>query len=316
MRKTNLSPFLLIEIGGTHTRCAVTSGSEPPDRVALFRNAEYADLDAVVAAYLETLDGPQPRRTAIALAGPMDEPPVHLTNLGWTVDTVRLIRRFDWSDVVVMNDFEALACAVPRLRPDELLTLQTGEPAADMPIAVLGPGTGLGVSGLVPCGGQWYPLSGEGGHVTLPAANDHEAELLKALRLDHGHVSAERVLCGPGLLSLYRLLSDRPEANTPADVNRLANAGDHAALETVESFCLFLGTVAADVALTLGARGGVYLGGGILPALRGLLANSGFIERFTDKGRFSTYLESVPVHLITAETPALRGIAVHPRVAP
>lgn len=316
MRKTELIPLLLIEIGGTHTRCAVKSGDQPPGRVALFHNAEYADLDAVVAAYLNTLNGPRPRRTAIALAGPVDEPPVHLTNLGWTVDTARLVRRFDWSDVVVMNDFEALACAVPQLRPDELLTLQAGEPAADAPIAVLGPGTGLGVSGLVPCGGLWYPLSGEGGHVTLPVASDREAKLIETLRREHGHVSAERVLCGPGLLSLYRLLCDRPEADTPADVSRLANAGDRAALETVRSFCLFLGTVAADVALILGARGGVYLGGGILPALRGLLENSGFIERFTDKGRFSSYLESVPVHLITAETPALRGIAAHPRVAP
>lgn len=309
-----MKKLLLVEIGGTHTRCAVSSGAADPVGIVVFDNAAYRDPESVIAAYLDGLGRTHPERAALAVAAPMISEPIHLTNLDWTVDTGRLKKRFGWKHATVINDFEALACVVPVLTRDELSTVRSGKPAPDSPVAVLGPGTGLGVSGLVPCEEAWYPISGEGGHVTLAAADEREAAIIAELRRKHGHVSAERVLSGPGLLSLYHLVASRPAAGSPAEVSGLADSGDRDALEALELFFRFLGTVCSDVALTLGARGGVYLGGGILPLMAGHLARSGFAPRFIAKGRYREYLERIPVHLIVAKTPALRGIARHPRV--
>lgn len=315
MSDTPLSGLLLIEIGGTHCRCATASGERGPESVTVFKNTRYPGLESIVTDYLDQLGATAPDRAAIAVAGPVDTQPVHLTNLGWTLDTEALKERFGWSQAVLVNDFEALACAAPLLSDDELLTIRSGKPAPGAAIAVLGPGTGMGVSGLVPCGKQWYPVRGEGGHVTLPAADEREAEILGILRREHGHVSAERVLSGPGLLTLYQTLAPSSRACSPEAVTSLAENGDTHALEALELFFCFLGTFCGDVALTLGARGGVYLGGGILPALRNRLLASRFATRFADKGRFSAYLEPIPVRLIIADTPALRGLVRHPLVA-
>lgn len=314
MQSGRLDSVLLIEIGGTHTRCGIARAEHRPERVALFDNADHPDLPSVIAAYLDELAGAAPRRAALAAAAPPDDGPVELTNLGWTLDRRGLEQRFGWTDTVVVNDFEVLACAVPLLAPEELFPVQDAQPTPGAPVAVLGPGTGLGVSGLVPCNNRWYPISGEGGHVTLSATDDREAEIVRRLRLQYGHVSAERVLCGPGLLALYRLIAGHPKAGSPLDVTRLADSGDEDARQALDLFFRFLGTVAGDLALTLGARGGVYLGGGILPILKERLAESGFASRFRDKGRFSDYVRNIPVYLILAETPALRGLMVHPRV--
>ena len=303
-----------MEIGGTHTRCAISRDGGPPEATAGFDNADHPDLESVLAAYLETLDAPVPRRAGLAVAAPVHAQPLRLTNLGWTVDGDRLKKRFGWNTVALVNDFEALACAVPLLDRDELLVVQPGEAVPGAAVAVLGPGTGLGVSGLLSCGGRWAPISGEGGHVTLAAVDDRETEILGMLRRRHEHVSAERVLSGPGLLSLYRLLADRPAADSPRDVTRLAESGDPFAVESLALFFRFLGIVAGDLALTLGARGGVYLGGGILPGIRERLLKSDFGRRFVGKGRFAAYLQRVPVFLIVAEMPGLRGLARHPRV--
>ena len=314
MQSGRLDSVLPIEIGGTHTRCGIARTEHRPERVGLFDNADHPDLPSVIAAYLDELAGAAPRRAALAAAGPPDDGPVELTNLGWTLDRRGLEQRFGWTDTVVVNDFEALACAVPRLAPEELFPVQDAQPTPGAPVAVLGPGTGLGVSGLVPCKNRWYPISGEGGHVTLAATDDRETGIVRRLHLQYGHVSAERVLCGPGLLALYRLIAGRPKAGSPLDVTRLAGSGNEDARQALDLFFRFLGTVAGDLALTLGVRGGVYLGGGILPILKERLAESGFASRFRDKGRFSDYVRNIPVYLILAETPALRGLMVHPHV--
>lgn len=315
MRETGLNELLLVEIGGTHTRCAVSRGASKPDRIVVFDNDAHRDPESVIAAYLDGLATTHPTRAALAVAAPVvTETPLRLTNVDWTVDTARLKQRFGWTGATVINDFEALACAVPALSGSELFTIRPGKPAPGAPIAVLGPGTGLGVSGLVPCGAAWYPVSGEGGHVTLAAADEREAEIIGKLRREHGHVSAERVLSGAGLLSLYRLVAERPRAESAAAVSRLADAGDRDALDALEQFFRFLGTVCSDVALTMGARGGVYLGGGMLPLMKAHMARSGFARRFLAKGRYQGYLERIPVRLIVAENPALRGITRHPNV--
>lgn len=306
---------LLVEIGGTHTRCGIAHDGAGPDRIAVFHNADHSSLSSVIETYLDDFAGDATlRRAALAVAAPVDGERLELTNLGWAVDSRQLVKRFGWSDAAVINDFEALACAVPALSADELLVIQTGAPAPDAPRAILGPGTGLGVSGLIPCGAKWYPISGEGGHVTLAAHDDRETDVLTRLRRKCEHVSAERILSGPGLLTLYKLLADHPGADSPLEVTRLASAGDERALQALELFFRFLGTVSGDLALTLGARGGVYLGGGILPMLKQQLMESGFVRRFSDKGRFSDYLKPIPVYLILAEAPALRGLIMHPHV--
>ena len=189
---------------------------------------------------------------------------------------------------------------------------------ASAPMALIGPGTGLGVSGLVPDGqGGWLPLAGEGGHVSLAAQTDLEAQVIQQLaRRYEGHVSAERVLSGPGLVALHQALAALrgmtadPDI-TPAHITQAAlQAHDPLSLQTLETFSAFLGTVAGDLALTLGARGGVYLGGGILPHWRGWLAQSPFRARFEAKGRYRDYMAAIPVWWIDAPTsPALLGAA-------
>lgn len=310
-----MSDLLLIEIGGTHTRCAVAHDGGGPEHLVIFENADHDNLESVVTTYLNEGGVTPPSRAALAVAAPVHHLQSRpLTNINWTVDSEALEGRFGWTSVSVINDFEALACAIPLLSRDELVTIRSGEPVPGAAVAVLGPGTGLGVSGLMPAGSTWFPISGEGGHVTLAAADEREEEVLRALRRQYGHVSAERVLSGPGLLALYRVVANGAAANSPLDVTRRADDGEPKALETLELFFRFLGTVGSDVALTLGALGGVYLGGGMLPAMRDRLTASGFAERFAAKGRFTAYLEKVPVHLITADTPALRGLPVHPLV--
>lgn len=303
--------LLLIEMGATHTRCATATGTQPPRHVAMLPNADHAGAESVIAACLDTLPGPRPTRAALAVAADVDARPLRITNRGWTLDIAALQARFAWTQATIVNDFEALACAIPILASTDLVTVRTGTPQADATVAVIGPGTGLGVSGLVPGAAGGFPIRSAGGHVTLAAADPREAEVLARLRQTCGHVSAERVLSGPGLLAVYRVLGGEGAA-VPGDVTRLAAAGEPRAQETRELFFRFLGSVCADLALTLGARGGVYLGGGILPALRAALLASDFAGRFVAKGRYASYLARVPVHLIVADTPALRGLARHP----
>ena len=178
---------------------------------------------------------------------------------------------------------------------------------------MLGPGTGLGVSGLIPAGAGWTPITGEGGHVTMCAVNDREGDVMRGLRLRFNHVSAERVLSGMGLTNLYETLAAIDEVDVPQRDPRevseaaLALAEPHA-VEAVDMFCAMLGTVAGNLALTLGSTGGVYVAGGIAPKLGELFLKSEFRERFEAKGRFRDYLAPIPTYLVTHPTPAFLGL--------
>ena len=216
----------------------------------------------------------------------------------------------------MVNDFAAVARGVPHLRPDDLVQIGGGEPAPEATRAVLGPGTGLGVSGLAPStAGGWTVLEGEGGHATMAAANRREAEVLAEVGREFGHVSAERVLSGPGLVNLHaalcRLDGVAPDSGlTPRDI---AAAGverrSARCRETLRLAAAMLGTFAGDLALTLGARGGVYVAGGMVPRHVQAFAASGFRRRFEDKGRFSAYLAAIPTWVVMHEFPALLGLA-------
>lgn len=309
----HLNRTLLVEVGGTHTRCAFSDGKI--QSLNVFNNLDHPDLASVLSQYCAGLSSQRPTAAVIAVAAPVTGTRVRLTNLDWVVDSAQLKRQFALQQVRLVNDFAALACAIPNLAQRDLLIIQEGQLGDQRQnIAVIGPGTGLGTSGLVYCRDQWIPVCGEGGHVTLAAVDEREEKIVARLRERYGHVSVERVLSGPGLLDLYTVLSDSPKAKTPSDVSSRAEEGDVAALQALDLFFKFLGTASADLVLTLGARGGLYLGGGILPALRQNLEDSGFVSRFRAKGRYSSYLADIPVSLIVAENPALLGLNHYPCV--
>ncbi len=314
---------LLGDVGGTSARFALQAGDAPPRHSATLASADYAELAAAVAAYLEA-EAPQasPDAAAFAVAAPVTGDQVQMTNSPWSFSIEGLRRRLELDRLTVINDFTAIALSVPRLGDEDLSRIGGGARTPGAPIAVLGPGTGLGVSGLIPVepdrgGGGWSPLATQGGHVTLAPANDREADALAVIRREFGHASAERVLSGQGLVTLCRALAEvtgggeAPE--TPEEVTGQALAGGSAlCAAALEMFCAMLGTVASNLALTLGARGGVFIAGGIVPKLGAAFAASPFRQRFEDKGRFSDYLAAIPTYVITREAPALLGLASLP----
>lgn len=303
---------LLADIGGTNTRLAVLSPDGREGHAQTCRNADFGSLAALLRDYLSTLPAEtRPARGALAVACPVDGDAVRLTNLDWRFSIAELGAALKLAPLHVINDFTAVALAVPRLQPVDWVPIGGGTAVPDSPIGVIGPGTGLGVSGLVPAGGgSWVALAGEGGHASLAAATAQEAAILDALRRRHGHVSAERVVSGPGLLDLYHLMAGKPnQLKSAEEVTGRANDGYVMAQEALGLFFSFLGNVAGNLALTLGARGGVYLAGGILPRMAEALAASAFRERFVAKGRFRAYLEAIPTRLILAPCPAFKGLA-------
>ena len=305
---------LVADIGGTNARFALLDAHGMPERVRVLPCADYPDVVSAVEAYLSKAGRERPAVASIAIANPVTGDHITMTNHHWSFSVRAAEAKLGLQRLIVLNDFEALALALPTLAPDERSQVGGGAAAPGAPIGVLGPGTGLGAAGLIPSGKSWLPLPGEGGHVTLAATDDLEAEIIAALRRRFGHVSAERVLSGPGLVALYEtigaLCREPLEELSPAEVtNRALDGSDPLCREAVTIFCAMLGTVAGDLALTLGARGGIYLGGGILPQLGTFFETSPFRTRFEDKGRFATYLSAIPCYVIHSKYPALLGAA-------
>jgi len=310
---------LLGDIGGTNARFAWQDGNGAPlQDVLALATADHASVGAAIAHYLASTGRRAPPWCAIGIANPITGDRVQMTNSHWSFSLSALQAELGFERLRVINDFTALALALPDLQPSELRQLGGGAAVAGEPIGLVGPGTGLGVSGLLPgaAPGTWVPLQGEGGHVTLAAADGREEAVLRVLRERFGHASAERAVSGMGLEALHAALTtlDAPgsSAALPAtEITTRALAGsDVRCVEAVALFCSFLGSVAGNLALTLGARGGVYIGGGIVPRLGPLFAGSPFRERFEAKGRFRAYLAQIPVFVIHASvSPALLGAA-------
>ena len=259
----------------------------------------------------------RPRRAALALATAIHGDTVKLTNSPWTVSRAGFAAALGLDELRLLNDFEALALALPLLGDEAAGDVRwIGAPRADrrLPMAVIGPGTGLGVAGCVPAGGGWIALAAEGGHVTAAPADDFESEVLRVLRIEFRHVSAERVLSGIGLPLLHRAVSrvrgGPDETLTAEEITRRAREQrEPHALATLDTFCAMLGGFAGNVALTLGARGGVFVAGGIAQKLGEDFLRSRFRERFEAKGRFDAYLARIATALVTAPHLALRGAA-------
>lgn len=311
MASTN-QRWLVADIGGTNSRVALwqQDGTQSGQLSNLHKlsNAAFPKIDEMLAEYLSRLDdGLRPSGALLAIAGPVTGDTLSLLNINWTFNTHELSMALGLEQLLVINDFEALAYSLPHLSDTDMVSLGGGTPAPNATCALIGPGTGLGVAGLTIANGRAHAIAGEGGHVTLPATNAAEARLIDNVRERFGHCSAERILCGDGLELLHAAL--HTQALDAKSISSAASEGDPAAIATFTQFFNFLATVAGDVALTLGARGGVYLGGGILPANRDVFLASRFRERFVDKGRYRDYLGSIPTYLITHDTPALAGLA-------
>jgi len=314
-----MSASLLADVGGTNVRFAVTGadGAAPGESVS-WPCARFAGLAEAVRAYLAVMgqSGQTLRRAAFAVAAPIDAEPIRLTNSGWTLDRRELQREFGFEQLFVANDYAALARALPTLSAADLKLLgDVAPPLPRLAMAVLGPGTGLGVAGLVPAASGWSVVAGEGGHATLAAADDYEAAVIAAARRQFPHVSAERLLSGTGLPFLWRAVAavdgvTPAEALAPEVITRLGVASSDAQCRrTVDLFFALLGSFAGNVALTFGARGGVFISGGIVPQLADFAERSAFRQRFQAKGRFEDYLRAIPTAVIVAQGVALRGLA-------
>lgn len=296
---------LLADVGGTNARFALQAPHGKPDSVRKVRTDDFKSLEEAIRDYL-TRAGVRPERAAIAVASPVTDDKIEMTNHPWSFSVAALRDALGVTELRVVNDFEAVAMSLPRLDVAELHQVGGGAATPDAPLAVIGPGTGLGVAALV----QGWAVPTEGGHVTMPACDEREAEMLARIRARLGHVSAERVLSGMGLQNLYRALGPDMEPLEPDEISaRALDGSDARAAAALEMFCAMLGTVAGNLALTLGARGGVYIAGGIVRRFAEFFARSAFRERFEDKGRFREYLAPIPVWIIGTENPALIGLA-------
>jgi glucokinase len=314
-RQLPAATWLVGDVGATNARFGLVS----PDGALLhsgnFACADFAGIGAAIAAYLATSgDLAMPRLGALAIAAPISGDEIQLTNNPWSFSLARLRDRLGFERLVAINDFTAVALAVPRLSVGDRMPVGGGAPVAGTPIAVLGPGSGLGVSGLIPAGPGWFPLAGEGGHATMAPGNEREYAVLELMRRRFDHVSAERCLSGPGLVNLYNslaVLDCVPAAPYSAAqiIDLETGAKDPLCREATAMFCAMLGGFAGDLALTLGARGGVYIAGGIVPRLGARFADSAFRERFEAKGRMGALLAAIPSYVVTHKLPAFLGCA-------
>jgi glucokinase len=305
---------LIADIGGTNARFALARGGTIEGLKVLPTHGYKTLADAARAYLAEMPDAASVKRGAFDMAGPVVGGHAQLTNGGWAFVIEELRRELGFDDLKVVNDFAAAALGIPHLEPSDVIQIGAGTREEFGPIGVVGPGTGLGVGGLVHSAQGWVVIPGEGGHVTMGAASEEEARLLAILRGKFGHVSAERVLSGQGIENLYDAVREeagRPGPHRPAsEITPAALSGaDADASRALDIFCAMLGTIAGNLALTLGATGGVYLIGGILPRFPDRFAASGFRARFEDKGRLAPYLRPIPTYLVTHENPALPGLA-------
>lgn len=306
-------PRLLGDVGGTNARFAIMYRPGELAEIRVLACAAYPGIREAIAAYLAEA-GVCVRTGVIAIANPVSGDEVRMTNHHWSFSVAELTAALGFRKLLVVNDFEALAMSIPVLHESELRRLGAQGIQRRGVIGVIGPGTGLGVAYLVPLAGGWLPLATEGGHVSLAPATPRQSAVLEQLRSRYSHISAERLLSGQGLPLLYQTLCELDGAPfQPIDsaqlVERALDGGEPRAVEAFSLFSHWLGSVAGNLALSLGAAGGIYLGGGVIARLGRLFDVAAFRDGFEAKGRFAPYLRQIPTWLITAEFPALIGAA-------
>lgn len=301
--------WLVADIGATSARCA---RYRPADRriadLSIYRNDDFPDLGKLLAGYLSS--GEKPAFAAVAIAAPIAGDDVRMTNREWRFNRLELAQQLGLRGLHVINDFHAVAFALPDLRNKDLAEVGKASAYRGGTRATLGPGTGLGVGAWIGDGEGGEAMFGEGGHVTLPARNAEEDRIITRLRERYGHCSAERVLSGPGIVALHNAMHG-DEMKTSREIT--SGTVDPKCRGTMEQFFCFLASVAADLAMTTGAMGGVYIAGGIVPDHIEQIRASTFRERFEDKNRYRGYMRAIPTYVITDPTPGLTGLGAYIR---
>ena len=311
-------PRLIADIGGTFARFALEVAPHVFEQSESLRCQDFTDFHAAVTGYLSTLKGVTAgdvKHAAVAIANPVAGDQVRMTNYHWQFSIEEMRERLHLDNLVVVNDFTALAMAVPSLTPQQRRQFGGGAAVPRSMVGLIGAGTGLGVSGLIPADDGWIALGTEGGHTSFSPHDEREVAILQYAWRTYSHVSFERLLSGHGIELIFSALTDRagqPQRTLDApEITRLALEGSDAICkETIDVFCAILGTAAANLAVSQGAFGGIYIGGGIVPRLGLYFDHSPFRQRFEDKGRFTDYMKGIPTFVITATDATLLGASV------
>lgn len=312
-------PILIADIGGTNARFAIVKDSyAEAKRFPTVRTSDYATLDEAIQAEVLDRTSIVPRSAVLAVAGPIDGDEIDLTNCDWVVRPKQMLDEMGFDDVIVLNDYEAQALAVVALDMEFLKPVGGGTRLPDANRVVIGPGTGLGVAGVVHGANTWIPVPGEGGHVDLGPRTDRDYEVFPHLEKIGGRVSGEQVLCGRGMVNLYRAVCkadgtepalDKPEEITAAAITR----SDPVAIETMELFLEYLARMAGDLALVFMARGGIYLSGGITLKIAELIDADRFRAAFDNKAPHEALMRETPVYVIAHDQAPLEGLAAYAR---
>jgi glucokinase len=307
-------PRLLADIGATHARFALQAAPGIYRSVRVLKCDDFAGIVPLLRFYLQEHAETRLHHAALALANPVSGDYVRMTNRPWEFSTDAVRRELGLTTLLIVNDFTALAMAIPGLKADDLMQVGTGKPAPNAVIGVLGPGTGLGVSGVIPTLDGFVTLGSEGGHVNFAPADEREFAVLQLAWREWKHVSNERLISGPGMEIVYRALAHRNGVNAKTRDSAAIIAGaleekDALCIETLECFCGMLGSAAANLAVTLGAFGGIFIGGGIVPRMGEWFKSSPFRARFEAKGRFSEYIAEIPTFVISTPHVAFDGVA-------
>ncbi|MEE2526827.1 glucokinase [Hyphobacterium sp. HN65] len=310
------STYLVADIGGTNARFAIAEGAAESGftlkHVQRLRAEDFENLRDAANAFLESIDDERPDSGCIAVAGPVGGSVVRLTNSRWRFEPKELAEELRLKKLVAINDFAAQARGAPLCPADGVISVCPGTPQLDTPIAVLGPGTGLGLGLLMPGRDHVHVVATEGGHAGFAPRTDIEVEVGRFIADEYGFVSWERLLSGRGLVNIHRALCHiegvRWPGHRPENITEEALANrDSLCGRVVDLFLAALGAYAGDISVITGARGGTFLAGGILPTIAGMLPDSAFNARRSRRGPMTQYVESIPVDLITTDAAALLG---------
>ncbi|MEX6506332.1 glucokinase [Jiella sp. M17.18] len=312
-------PILIGDIGGTNARFAILLDAyAEPKLFPVVQTADYANIDDAIQADVLDKTSIQPKSAVLAVAGPIDGDEIDLTNCPWVVRPKQMVENLGIEEIIVLNDFEAQALAISSLKEGSRTQIGGGIVREGASRAVLGPGTGLGVAGLVRARNMWIPVAGEGGHIDLGPRSERDYQIWPHLQTIEGRISGEQVLCGRGLVNLYdaicKVNGSQAVHATPAEVTEAAvNRKDEEAVEAVDLFATYLGRMAGDIALIFMARGGVFIGGGIFQRIIPILKQDHIRAAFEDKAPHTELMREIPLYVVTEPLAALAGLAAFAR---
>lgn len=307
---------VVADIGGTNIRLGYFDENDQVIGLEVYQCNKFDSLEMVLRHYFSEKGLDDGKINAcLAIACPVEDDWIRMTNLPWQFSKSELKASLGLNELIMINDYTAIALAITELDDSQKVKVGQGEPVAQKPIAICGPGTGLGVANLVYADGRWVSLGGEGGHVDFAPVNDTEVEILRFLQKKYKRVSVEQLLSGLGLEQMYQALCDikgEPELPlTAADISsRALDNRCPICRQTLEQFCKTLGSFAGNLALTMASFGGVYIAGGIVPRFIEFFEQSEFRRRFEHKGRFEDFCRSIPTYVITESQPGIIGAAV------